>query len=256
MPDPATACLRLDPSSSQHRTAQRPPDALNRLLCPQARARKNPGGFVQLCPRRPAPSAAPPARSLPKRTRSAVSPPHAYAALMQSSVTPFGMFCSNQVPGIRLVPVWLDTDCIQLMFTFQATVVSPADTAKTHRMAVESPLLVRAWPFRLPSPDPPCHACMLPAGAVKTPTRNLLASMADTTPFPLAIDVPSSLLSSSRAPPFAATCLVRCVSQLLELHRQGSSTDTSLTRTHLCKLSPGHLEGVHFPCHVTANLRA
>ena len=35
---------------------------------------------------------------------------HAYAALMQSSVTPFGMFCSNQFPGIRLVPVWLDTE--------------------------------------------------------------------------------------------------------------------------------------------------
>jgi hypothetical protein len=30
--------------------------------------------------------------------------------LMQSSVTPFGMFCSNQFPGIELVPVWLDTD--------------------------------------------------------------------------------------------------------------------------------------------------
>jgi hypothetical protein len=36
---------------------------------------------------------------------------------MQSSVTPFGMFCSNHFPGFRLVPVWLD---INLSLTFPA----------------------------------------------------------------------------------------------------------------------------------------
>lgn len=70
------------------------------------------------------------------------------------------MFCSNQVPGIRLVPVWLvaelpsaipaqrtwqsytlDLDMV-LIFTLQGTAVSRADTAKTHRLAVADPIPV------------------------------------------------------------------------------------------------------------------
>lgn len=81
---------------------------------------------------------------------------------MQSSVTPFGIFCSNHFPAFRLVPVWLATSLSSLFPAgrhaisrpchgrvanghFQATVVSRAGTAKTHRMAAEQPILVRGF---------------------------------------------------------------------------------------------------------------
>lgn len=35
---------------------------------------------------------------------------HAYAAAMQSLVTPFGAFCSNHLARLARVPVWLDQE--------------------------------------------------------------------------------------------------------------------------------------------------
>jgi hypothetical protein len=39
---------------------------------------------------------------------------------MQSRVTPFGMSRSNQGPGIRLVPVWLDVEPSAMSSTAQS----------------------------------------------------------------------------------------------------------------------------------------
>jgi hypothetical protein len=125
---------------------------------------------------------------------------------MQSSVTPFGIFCSNHFPGFRLVPVWLATSLSSLFPAnghFQATVVSRAGTAKTHRMAAEQPILVRGFSssslFRRGWIAMPADRC----SSGQAIAHKQWASMLQPALFPPALDVPLSLPALTCCPRLA-----------------------------------------------------
>jgi hypothetical protein len=115
-PFSASTLKRTDRPSTPTSTLTRARSLLPRRR--RRRRRRGKTGYYSPLQRLPFSSAVPPATLA--ATKHAVSRPvppppfnacsHAYAALMQSRVTPFGMSCSNQGPGIRLVPVWLDVE--------------------------------------------------------------------------------------------------------------------------------------------------